>query len=70
VKVAAAWLVERAGFTKGTTRAGCRVSRKHTLALVNDGGTTAGLLALADEVTAAVEARFGVRLKREPVVLG
>jgi len=70
VKVPAAWLVERAGFAKGTARAGCRVSRKHTLALVNDAGTTAGLLALADEVSAAVEARFGVRLDREPVVLG
>jgi len=70
VKVPAAWLVERAGFPKGTARTGCRVSRKHTLALVNDGGTATGLLALADEVTAAVEARFGVRLEREPVVLG
>jgi UDP-N-acetylmuramate dehydrogenase len=70
VKVPAAWLVERAGFAKGTTRAGCRVSRKHTLALVNDGGTARGLLALADEVAAAVEARFGVRLEREPVVMG
>jgi len=70
VKVPAAWLVERAGFPKGTARAGCRVSRKHTLALVNDGGTAAGLLSLADEVTAAVERRFGVRLEREPVVLG
>ena len=70
VKVPAAWLVEHAGFAKGTARAGARISRKHTLALVNDGGTTRGLLALADEVTAAVEARFGVRLEREPVVMG
>lgn len=70
VKVPAAWLVEHAGFARGTAREGVRVSRKHSLALVNDGGTTAALLALADEVTAAVEARFGVRLEREPVVLG
>ncbi len=70
VKVPAAWLVERAGFAKGTVRGRARVSRKHTLALVNDGGTTQELLALADEVTAAVETRFGVRLEREPVVLG
>ena len=69
VKVPAAWLVERAGFPRGTARRGARVSAKHTLALVNDGGTTEDLLALADEVTAAVEARFGVRLEREPVVL-
>ncbi len=70
VKVPAAWLVERAGFAKGTARTGVRVSRKHTLALVNDGGTTAGLLSLAEEIAAAVEARFGVRLAREPVVMG
>jgi UDP-N-acetylmuramate dehydrogenase len=69
VKIPAAWLVERAGFTRGTGRGRARVSRKHTLALVNDGGTTGELLALADEVTAAVEARFGVRLEREPVVI-
>lgn len=66
-KVAAAWLVERAGFAKGTVRGGAAVSEKHALALVNRGGTTADLLALATAVADAVHAAFGVRLEREPV---
>jgi UDP-N-acetylmuramate dehydrogenase len=45
------------------------VSTRHTLALVNAGGTTGDLLGLAGEIQAEVERRFGVRLEREPVVL-
>jgi UDP-N-acetylmuramate dehydrogenase len=47
------------------------VSSRHTLALTNRGGATAGeILALAEEITAAVESRFGIRLEMEPVRLG
>jgi UDP-N-acetylmuramate dehydrogenase len=69
-KVSAAWLVEQAGFPRGTRRRGVGVSPNHALALVNLGGTSAELLALALEIRTAVEARFGVVLEREPVVLG
>jgi UDP-N-acetylmuramate dehydrogenase len=68
-KVPAAWLVEHSGFPKGTRRGEVGVSERHSLALVNYGGTTAALLALAEEIEAAVLSRFGVRLEREPVVL-
>jgi UDP-N-acetylmuramate dehydrogenase len=70
-KTSAAWLIERAGFTRGygTGRAG--ISSKHTLALVNRGGaTTAELVALAREIAAGVRARFGVELVPEPVFVG
>jgi UDP-N-acetylmuramate dehydrogenase len=70
-KLAAAWLVERAGFPKGwgTGRAG--VSRKHALALVNRGGATAGeLLSVAHAIRDGVHRRFGVRLEPEPVLVG
>ena len=40
-KLAAAWLVERAGFPRGWGRGRVGVSRKHALALVNRGGATA-----------------------------
>jgi UDP-N-acetylmuramate dehydrogenase len=73
VKTSAAWLIERAGFGRGYGEAGRRVgvSRKHALALVNRGGGTAGeLLALAEEIVQGVEARFGVRLVPEPVIVG
>lgn len=71
VKLAAGWLIENAGIAKGTTRGAVGVSTRHALALVHHGGgTTADLLALAAEVVAQVEARFGVRLEREAVLLG
>jgi UDP-N-acetylmuramate dehydrogenase len=70
-KVAAAWLVERAGFPKGWGKGRVGVSRKHALALVNRGGaTTRELLALAREIRDGVWQRFGVRLAPEPVLVG
>jgi len=71
VKVPAAWLIERAGFPKGYKLGRAGISRKHTLALVNLGGATAAdLLALKDEIAAAVEAKFGISLEMEPVLVG
>ena len=70
IKLAAAWLIERAGFAKGFTRGTVGISHKHALALVNRGGATAAeLLALADEIIAGVEARFGVTLVPEPIIV-
>lgn len=69
VKIPAAWLVEKAGFPKGYRREGVGVSSNHSLALVNFGGTARALLRLAEEIEAAVFARFGIRLAREPVVV-
>lgn len=70
-KTSAAWLIERAGFTKGYTRGPVRISTKHTLALTNPGaGTTADLLSLAREVRAGVREAFGVTLTNEPVMVG
>ena len=65
----AAWLVGRAGFKKGFTRDGVGISHRHALALVNRGGTTAQLLALARAIEGAVWEKFGVDLEREPVVV-
>jgi UDP-N-acetylmuramate dehydrogenase len=71
VKVPAAWLIEQAGFSKGYRLGRAGVSSRHTLALVNLGGATAAeILALAGEIGAAVEARFGIRLEMEPVMVG
>ena len=50
-KTSAAWLIDKAGFTKGYGTGPARISTKHTLALTNRGAaTTADLLALAREV--------------------
>jgi UDP-N-acetylmuramate dehydrogenase len=70
-KVAAAWLVERAGFPKGWGEGRAGVSTKHALALVNRGGATAReLLAVARAIRDGVRDRFGVDLEPEPVFVG
>jgi UDP-N-acetylmuramate dehydrogenase len=71
VKTSAAWLIETAGFAKGYGHGAVSLSTKHTLALTNRGGaTTEQLLALAREVRDGVEARHGIRLVNEPVLVG
>lgn len=74
VKLAAGWLVERAGFAKGypaDPTARCRLSTKHALALTNRGGaTTEDVITLARTIRDGVRDVFGVTLKPEPVLLG
>jgi len=68
-KIPAAWLVEHAGFSRGFRRGNVGISAHHALALVNYGGTTSELLALARDVQAAVRRYSGVSLVLEPVLL-
>jgi UDP-N-acetylmuramate dehydrogenase len=71
IKTSAAWLIERAGFTRGYGHGRVGISTKHTLALVNrGGGTTAELMALARDIADGVHAAFGVALHPEPVLVG
>jgi UDP-N-acetylmuramate dehydrogenase len=70
-KTSAAWLIDKAGFTKGYGDGPARISTKHTLALTNRGSaTTEDLLALAREVVAGVREAFGITLVNEPVTVG
>lgn len=70
-KTSAAWLIDRAGFSKGYGAGPARISTKHTLALTNRGdATTEDLLALAREVVAGVHEAFGITLVNEPVTVG
>ncbi len=69
-KVPAAWLIEQAGW-RGRRLGAVGVSERHALVLVHHGGGDGrDLLALADAIEADVHARFGIRLAREPVLLG
>jgi UDP-N-acetylmuramate dehydrogenase len=71
VKIPAAWLIEQAGFAKGYTMGNAGISTRHTLALINCGGATASeILALAEKIRAAVVERFGIRLEKEPEMVG
>ena len=70
-KTSAAWLIDKAGFTKGYGSGPARISTKHTLALTNRGAAkTEDLLALAREVRDGVREAFGVELVNEPVMVG
>jgi len=71
VKVAAAWLVEHAGFLKGLVRGPVGISRRHALAIVNRGGATAAdIIALKNEIQQRVLDAFGIELQPEPVFVG
>jgi UDP-N-acetylmuramate dehydrogenase len=73
VKLSAAWLIEKAGITRGFALPGSHaaVSSRHTLAIVNAGGATADeILQLARYVQTRVFSEFGVRLQPEPVLVG
>jgi UDP-N-acetylmuramate dehydrogenase len=75
VKLSAAWLIERAGFTRGFRLAddpdGARISTKHTLALTNPGrASTASVVRLARSIRDGVQDAFGVQLAAEPTLVG
>jgi len=71
VKLAAAWLVEHSGFSRGYTHGRAGVSTKHALALVNRGGAAAAeIVSLMSLIEEKVITRFGVALHAEPVFIG
>jgi UDP-N-acetylmuramate dehydrogenase len=70
LKLSAAWLVQSAGFGKGTRDGRVGTSTRHSLALTTEhGATTAELLAFADRIVTAVHDRFGVELAMEPTAV-
>lgn len=70
-KSSAAWLIEQAGFSRGTTRGQVALSSKHTLALTNLGDASAAeLIAFAREIADRVDQLFAVKLRPEPALVG
>ena len=68
-KLAAGWLIDRLGY-RGARRGAVGVHADQALVLVHEGGGTgAELLALVEEMRAAVRARYAVELTIEPVVV-
>ncbi|MCW2683870.1 MAG: murB [Blastococcus sp.] len=70
VKLSAAWLVQSAGFGRGTRQGRVGTSSRHSLALTTEPGATAGeLMAFAATVIEAVRDQFGVTLVPEPTAI-
>lgn len=73
LKLSAAWLIEHSGISRGfrLPGSGAAISSKHTLAITNLGGATAGDVAqLARYVVQRVQSEFGVLLHPEPNLYG
>ena len=69
-KLSAAWLIEAAGL-KGAREGDAGMSNRHALVLVNHGHASGPQLwTFARHVMDSVQARFGLRLEPEPVVIG
>jgi UDP-N-acetylmuramate dehydrogenase len=67
VKLSAGWLIEQAGFPRGTRDGTVGLSTKHALALVAYGGARAAdVKRFAARVQLGVLERFGVQLEPEP----
>jgi UDP-N-acetylmuramate dehydrogenase len=70
LKLSAAWLVQHAGFGRGTREGHVGTSSRHSLALTTEPGATAAeLLAFAARIVTAVQDRFGVTLTPEPTAV-
>ncbi len=69
-KLAAGWLIERAGW-KGRRLGPVGMHERQSLVMVNHGAAVArDIQVLADVVRAEVATRFGVHLEQEPVEIG
>jgi UDP-N-acetylmuramate dehydrogenase len=69
IKISAAYLIEKAGFHKGFMMQGVGISSKHSLALVNKGGTFKQLMELIREIKLSVFEKFGIELNEEPIIV-
>jgi UDP-N-acetylmuramate dehydrogenase len=70
VKLSAAWLVQHAGFGRGTRQGNVGTSSRHSLALTTEpGATSAELMAFAGRVIEEVREQFGVTLVPEPTAV-
>jgi UDP-N-acetylmuramate dehydrogenase len=71
VKIPAAWLIEHAGFPRGTVRGRVGISPFQAQAIINRGGARAeDVVALACEIKRGVWSRFAISLVPEPIFAG
>lgn len=67
IKIPAAWLIEKAGLSRGLRMGAAGLSTKHTLCVVaHEGAMAKDVLRVAQHVKAKVRERFGIELVPEP----
>jgi UDP-N-acetylmuramate dehydrogenase len=70
-KIAAGWLIDQAGLKGKTLDAGMVVYQQQALVLTNPNGVDLeALLLSAKQVSDCVFSKFGIKLNREPLILG
>ncbi len=71
-KLSAAWLIEQAGFPRGTQDAATGMAswKNHAMVLVNQHAKSAqDLLSFRDKIISAVQDKFSIRLEQEPEII-
>ena len=68
IKVSAAWLIERCNL-KGIQLNNARVSRKHSLVLINEDKSPNSILKLKNKVKTTVSKKYNIRLEEEPTII-
>ena len=68
-KINSGWLIENAGL-KGKVFHGFLVSEKAALILINESGESfSDLMKAKEEISGAVEKKYGLKLEMEPVII-
>jgi len=68
IKVSAAWLIERCDL-KGMQFNKARVSKKHSLVLINEDKSPNSILKLKNKIKTTVSKKYNIRLEEEPTII-
>lgn len=68
IKVSAAWLIESCNL-KGLQLNKARVSKKHSLVLINEDKSPNSILKLKNKVKTTVSKKYNIRLEEEPTII-
>jgi len=68
IKVSAAWLIERCNL-KGMQFNKARVSKKHSLVLINEDKSPNSILKLKNKIKTTVLNKYNIRLEEEPTII-
>jgi UDP-N-acetylmuramate dehydrogenase len=68
IKISAAWLIEKCNL-KGLQLDKARVSKKHSLVLINEDKSPNSILKLKNKIKDVVLSKYNIRLEEEPTII-